>query len=202
MFFLWFSRSWSPYWSFSSFSGAGQTNNAEGSFFLTFRSNREIFFVVHFFSVKGVGGGMKGILLIIFVFLRENTISFQLFFKLITDVRSHIGLVWHFARFFLDLDFFLFRRWFFFRSRIFFCLRFSFFFIFFVKALDAETATYVFTRFFSRARDDDEVAYLVYVVRNDEVGWQQNKNNLFNHLLPPLPRPHHLPLLKIRIVII
>jgi len=133
MFFLWFSRSWSPYWRFfSSFSRAGQTNNAEGSFFLTFRSNREIFFVVvHFFKVKGVGGGMKGILLIIFVFLRENTISFQLFFKLITDVRSHIGLVWHFARFFLDLDFFLFRRWFFFRSRIFFCLRFLFFLYFF-----------------------------------------------------------------------
>merc|ERR1719350_1801766 len=81
---------------------------------------------------------MKGILLIIFVFLRENTISFQCFFKLITDVRSHIGLVWHFAmRFFLDLDFF----------------------IFFVKALDAETATYVFTRFFFESRDDDEVAY-------------------------------------------
>ena len=115
MFFLWFSRSWSPYWSFSSFSGAGQTNNAEGSFFLTFRSNREIFFCCSFFfRLRGVGGGMKGILLIIFVFLRENTISFQLFFKLITDVRSHIGLVWHFARFFLDLDFFLFRRWFFF----------------------------------------------------------------------------------------
>jgi len=77
---------------------------------------------------------MKGILLIIFVFLRENTISFQLFFKLITDVRSHIGLVWHFARFFLDLDFFSLSSMIFFRSRIFFCLRFSFFFIFFSRA--------------------------------------------------------------------
>ena len=58
MFFLWFSRSWSPYWSFSSFSGAGQTNNAEGSFFLTFRSNREIFFCCSFFfRLRGMGGG-------------------------------------------------------------------------------------------------------------------------------------------------
>lgn len=99
-------------------------------FFLTFRSNREIFFVVYFFSVKRVGGGMKGILLIIFVFLRENTISFQLFFKLITDVRSHIGLVWHFARFFLDLDFFSFVDDFFSQSDL-FLFAFFFFLYFF-----------------------------------------------------------------------
>jgi hypothetical protein len=91
---------------------------------------------------------MKGILLIIVVFLRENTISFHCFSNFITDVRSHIGLVLAF----LDLDFFSFVD--FFRSRIFFCLRFLFFFFI----------------FFSRARDDDEVVYLVYVVRNDEVG--------------------------------
>lgn len=144
---------------------------------------------------------MKGILLIIFVFLRENTISFQLFFKLITDVRSHIGLVWHFARFFLDLDFFLFRRWFFFRSRIFFCLRFLFFLYFFRESARCRNCNLRFHEIFFESRDDDEVAYLVYVVRNDEVGWQQNKNNLFNHLLPLLPRPHHLPLLKIRKII-
>ena len=77
-----------------------------------------------------------------------------MFFKLITDVRSHIGLVWHFAmRFFLDLDFSL-SSICFFAVGSFFCLRFFVFFIF----------------LFFESRDDDEVAYLVYVVRNDEVG--------------------------------
>merc|ERR1712088_197325 len=118
-----------------------------------------------------MGGGMKGILLIIFVFLRENTISFQLIFKLITDVRSHIGLVWHFARFFLRFGFFSLSSMIFFsQSDLFLFAFFVFSLFFFVKALDTETATYVFTRFFFESRDDDEVAYLVYVVRNDEVG--------------------------------
>merc|ERR1711976_360893 len=43
------------------------------------------------------------------------------------------------------------------------------------------------------SRDDDEVAYLVYVVRNDEVGCQQTRK--FSRLLPLPPRPHRLPLL-------
>merc|ERR1712051_779525 len=44
---------------FSSFSRAGQTNNAEGSFFfLTFRSNREIFFC-SFFRLSGWWGNER-----------------------------------------------------------------------------------------------------------------------------------------------
>merc|ERR1719189_1230803 len=105
-----------------------------------------------FFSVKGGGWGNERYSFNYFCFLRENTISFQLFFKLITDVRSHIGLVWHFARFFLDLDFFFsFVDDFFFAVGSFSVCVFLFSLFFFVKALDAETATYVFTRFFSRA---------------------------------------------------
>jgi hypothetical protein len=83
--------------------------------------------------------------------------------------------------------------------------RFGFFS--FVDLLISQSDLFLFAFFcflyflFFESRDDDEVAYLVYVVRNDEVGWQQNKNNLFNHLLPPLLRPHHLPLLKIRKII-
>merc|ERR1719509_279093 len=113
-------------------------------------------------------GGMKGILLIIFVFLRENTISFQLFFKLITDVRSHIGLVWHFARFFLDLDFFSLSSMIFFSQSDLFL--FAFFVFFFRESARCRNCNLRFHEIFFESRDDDEVAYLVYVVRNDEVG--------------------------------
>merc|ERR1719330_2227498 len=86
-------------------------------FFLTFRSNREIFFFFglgqkkkagvfffcSFFRLSGCWGNESNY----FCFFERKHHLFSLFFKLITDVRSHIGLVWHFAMrfFFLDFDF-------------------------------------------------------------------------------------------------
>merc|ERR1712242_432701 len=82
------------------------------------------------------------------------------------------GLVWHFARwigifwaFFEPLDGGIFRT----------------------DAVDLFLPLF----FRQKSRDDDEVAYLVYVVRNYEVGRQQKQK--FSHLLPHLLRPHHLP---------
>jgi len=57
---------------FSSFSGAGQTNNAEGFFFLTFRSNREIFFVHFCFKDKGVVGNERYSLRLFLFFERKH----------------------------------------------------------------------------------------------------------------------------------
>ena len=116
---------------FSSFSRAGQTNNAEGSFFLTFRSNREIFFC-SFFRLSGWWGEWKELFLF---FWEKNTISFQLFFKLYNlmfGVIFRIGLAFRKAFFLKIWIFFSFVDEFFFRSRIFFCLRFFVFFICFV----------------------------------------------------------------------
>merc|ERR1719382_2369970 len=116
---------------FSSFSRAGQTNNAEGFFFLTFRSNREIFFC-SFFRLSGWWGNERNY----FCFFERKTPSlFKLFFKLYNlmfGVIFRIGLAFRKAFFSLDLDFFSFVDDFFFRSRIFFCLRFFVFFICFV----------------------------------------------------------------------
>merc|ERR1719189_3483854 len=122
-----------------------------------------------FFSVKGGGWGNERYSFNYFCFLRENTISFQLFFKLITDVRSHIGLVWHFARFFLDLDFSLSSMIFFSQSDL-FLFAFFFFLYFFRESARCRNCNLRFHEIFFESRDDDEVAYLVYVVRNDEVG--------------------------------
>jgi len=139
---------------FSSFSGAGQTNNAEGSFFLTFRSNREIFFC-SFFLIRLRGWwGNERYSLRLFLFFERKHHLFSMFFKLITDVRSHIriGLA--------------------FRDAVFH--RFGFFS--FVDLLISQSDLFLFAFFcflyflFFESRDDDEVAYLVYVVRNDEVG--------------------------------
>jgi len=86
---------------FSSFSRAGQTNNAEGSFFLTFRSNREIFFC-SFFRLSGWWGNERNY----FCFFERKTPSlFNCFSNFITWCsESYLGLVWHFAkRFFLKI---------------------------------------------------------------------------------------------------
>jgi len=98
-------------------------------FFLTFRSNREIFFVVHFFFVKGVVGGMKGILLILFVFWEKTPSLFIVFQTYNWCSESYrIGLA--FRAVFLDLDFFLFRR-FFSQSDLFLFAVFCFLYFFF-----------------------------------------------------------------------
>jgi len=57
---------------FSSFSGAGQTNNAEGSFFLTFRSNREIFFCSFFLTLRGWLGNERYSLRLFLFFERKH----------------------------------------------------------------------------------------------------------------------------------
>jgi hypothetical protein len=101
---------------------------------------------------------MKGILLILFVFWEKTPSLFIVFQTYNWCSESYrIGLA--FRAVFFRFGFFSFVD--FFRSRIFFCLRFFVFFIFFFES-----------------RDDDEVAYLVYVVRNDEVGWQQKQKYL------------------------
>jgi len=87
---------------------------------------------------------LKGEERILFLFycLRENTISWiRFFFRFVTDVRSFlIGIGLAFRA--LDwVDFFFF-----------------------------ELTQSISSCFFFESRDDDEVAYLVYVVRNDEVG--------------------------------
>lgn len=120
-------------------------------FFLTFRSNREIFFCCSFFSVKGGGWGNERYSFNYFCFFERKHHLFSIVFQTYNWCSESYRIGLAFRAVFLRFGFFSLSSMIFFRSRIFFCLRFSFFFIFFVKALDAETATYVFTRFFSRA---------------------------------------------------
>ena len=151
MFFLWFSRSWSPYWSFSSFSGAGQTNNAEGSFFLTFRSNREIFFLLFiFFRLRGMGGGNERYSFNYFCFFERKHHLFSIVFQTYNWCSESYRIGLAFRAVFLRFGFFSLSSMIFFRSRIFFCLRFLFFLYFFRESARCRNCNLRFHEIFFR----------------------------------------------------